>query len=278
MTEFLITSAVLEATGIRSSMTLTRWAKEGLLPSPRVQNMPSGRGKTSMWPVETVELCLRILELRNQGRSFDEIKSALSADVNGDIDEEAISAAMEPKARFIDAVTNLLSELTLNRQRPAIMDRINYPVLHRTAAFLDLRGGYTKTRDLVSRGYRPFLLVNETFIAVVPDFLVSQLLSANAGSGYIVVPLLESLVNTISEEDDLPREISVWPVPKVWIEDESGEIVEQAFAIIGGYKFHLIAEVHGEIADPRENRDDILDADLAMLEDAPNEAEGGNSQ
>ena len=44
------TNDILDATGLRSGKTLTRWHQRGLIPKPLIRTHPSGRGKAAYCP------------------------------------------------------------------------------------------------------------------------------------------------------------------------------------------------------------------------------------
>ena len=61
---------ILEKTGLKSTKTLTRWHKAGIIPEPMIETHPSGRGKIGYWPDYVLTRCLKIIELRKQGYSL----------------------------------------------------------------------------------------------------------------------------------------------------------------------------------------------------------------
>ena len=68
---------ILQATGLKSPKTLTRWAKSGVIPGPHVGTHPSGRGKIAYWPDWVLEHCQRIAELLRQGHTLGSACSVL---------------------------------------------------------------------------------------------------------------------------------------------------------------------------------------------------------
>src|SRR3954449_6251412 len=67
----MITSKqILEATGLKSQKTLTRWAHAGIIPEPLIGTHPAGRGKIAYWPDWVLERCKQIVELQRQGHTL----------------------------------------------------------------------------------------------------------------------------------------------------------------------------------------------------------------
>src|SRR4051794_23650034 len=74
----LITSKdILEATGLKSAKTLTRWYQRGLIPRPLIRTHPSGRGKIAYWPDLVIDLCVRIVSMQREGLSLESVKRRL---------------------------------------------------------------------------------------------------------------------------------------------------------------------------------------------------------
>src|SRR4051794_10593093 len=67
---------ILQATGLKSQKTLTRWAHARIIPEPLIGTHPAGRDKIAYWPDWVLERCKRIVELQRQGHT---LSSALTA-------------------------------------------------------------------------------------------------------------------------------------------------------------------------------------------------------
>jgi hypothetical protein len=85
------TRDILEATGLKSGKTLTRWHQRGLIPEPLVRTHPSGRGKMSYWPDWVLDRCVRIVELQRQGHSLESAAQTLKTERWNRLVEEAES-------------------------------------------------------------------------------------------------------------------------------------------------------------------------------------------
>src|SRR5690606_27834239 len=65
---------LLEAAGLEDYRTLVRWHKWGVIPPPTKVQHPSGRGRMSSWPAWVREHCRVIRQLKDEGRSLEEIR------------------------------------------------------------------------------------------------------------------------------------------------------------------------------------------------------------
>src|SRR3954465_13674770 len=76
----ITTTDILEATGLKSGKTLTRWHQRGLIPEPLVRTHPSGRGKIAYWPDWVLDHCVRLVQLQKTGHTLRSASLQLAAE------------------------------------------------------------------------------------------------------------------------------------------------------------------------------------------------------
>jgi hypothetical protein len=241
---------ILQATGLKSPKTLTRWAKSGIIPGPQVGTHPSGRGKIAYWPDWVLARCQRIAELLRQGHTLGSAYSVLETDRTLRLIDEAekspdVGALLSKKVKLPNGQeTNL--ELVIDAFIAQAADNIAVGDALRNKLVMQMRHANVAAWSLrlFQAGYNPVCLFNGERIEVIPDFLVSHHLSdeQSGGSTCLVIATLPSLRKAFSALGrSLPKEPVVQPAPKVWAR-EGDTIVEYQVFLGGQLGFELLRE------------------------------------
>jgi len=240
---------ILEKTGIKSGITLTRWHKQGFIPPPLVRTHPSGRGKMGYWPDWVLERCIGIVRMRRQGYTVREATMLLDLEktreefeedskepfITDELEKKSIKLRSGRKVSLLDIfVSFILEEL-----RPLITERsIRDAIVTR----FKQQKGLDLALNLFDAGYNPILWFDGINLEIVPDFLVGHLLSYKPASGraHVVVQLLKPLEKAFSMLDKKLEVASLaYPAPLIRI--KKGEaLVEYDFVPTGILGFELI--------------------------------------
>jgi hypothetical protein len=265
----MITShQILQATGLKSQKTLTRWAHAGIIPEPLIGTHPAGRGKIAYWPDWVLERCKQIVELQRQGhtlssalatlehermlRNIEKVKTA--PDVGKVLAEKKVALA---GGREVD-LGSLLAAFVAKEAEGVVADAA---LRSKLAAELRKAGVAAEGLRFAAAGYCPVCFFDGRQVEVVPDFLVGHKLSEERppASAWVVIPLLPALRKAFSALGrDLPARPSVRPAPKVWAH-EGGAIIEYGIFLGGGLGFELIRETAktiGTVPEEPERSDD----------------------
>ncbi|MCH7728880.1 MAG: MerR family transcriptional regulator, partial [Planctomycetes bacterium] len=239
---------ILEKTGISSIKTLTRWYQRGLIPPPEIGTHPAGRGKLAYWPEWVLERCLTIRKLTRAKKSLDEVQHLLSCEWadeerkwkkkqrkwkkkrRGEYDLAAASEQLlydQCVISFLEAADDKISPMLADKYHQKLGRRLNSEM-----AKIALKH--------VQAGFNPVLVFDGDELSIVPDFLVTQLLS-NAKGGLqslVVVPIFDEVVTSFSPCDiGLPSAPTVTPVARVREGDTSKELTVIA---IDKWDFELV--------------------------------------
>lgn len=84
LASYVTSDALLKVAELKSSRTLRRWQKAGLLPRPVNRPHPNGRGRANLYPASAVERVQKIASMRAQGVSIDDIRIELELDARED--------------------------------------------------------------------------------------------------------------------------------------------------------------------------------------------------
>jgi hypothetical protein len=248
---------ILEATGLKSAKTLTRWAKLGVIPGPHIGTHPSGRGKIAYWPDYVLERCERIAGLVRQGHTLGSACSIL--------EHERILHLIDEVEKSPDHLGQLLSmkvklpdgqEINVDSFIYAFiaksMDSIILDAPRRKAFVEQMRDSRVAAKALqfIQDGYNPICLYDGgERIEVIPDFLVSHRLREEEASesGWLVVPILQPARKALSA---LGRVLPIGPLaraaPKIWAR-QGDTIVEYPIYLGGRLGFELIRELANTI-------------------------------
>lgn len=241
---------ILQATGLKSAKTLTRWAKSGIIPRPHVGTHPSGRGKIAYWPDGVLARCQRIAELLRQGHTLGSAYSVLETDRTLRLIDEAeqspdVGALVSKKVRLPNGQETNLESVVDAFIAQAADNLIVGDALHHKLV-MQMRNANVAgwSLKLLAAGYNPVCVFNGERIEVFPDFLVSHHLSdeQSGGSTCLVIatlPLLRKAFAALGRT--LPKEPAVRPAPQVWAR-EGDAIVEYQVFLGGQLGFELLRE------------------------------------
>jgi hypothetical protein len=261
---------ILEATGLKSPKTLTRWAKSGVIPGPYIGTHPSGRGKIAYWPDSVLERCRRIAELLRQGHTLSSALSLLGYELTIRQIEEAeksvdLATVFSDKKIYLPNGQQTSLDLFILAVIAQTVDKIYFDESLRKKLFVQMRNANVASWSLklFEAGYNPVCLFDGERIEVVADFMVSHLLSEEASieSARLVVPILPPLRKAfLALGRPLPSGPLAHAAPKVWGR-EGDTIVEYQIFLGGAAGFELIREtgntvgVVQQIAKPRISDD-----------------------
>jgi hypothetical protein len=242
---------ILEATGLKSPKTLTRWAKRGIIPGPHVATHPSGRGKIAYWPDSVLERCRRVAELLRQGHTLGSALSLLGYEQTLRVIEEGEKSAdfdtvLSKKIVHLANGQETNLDLFIHAFIAQLVDKIYFGESLRRKLFVEMHNANVASWSLklFEAGYNPVCLFDGERIEVVPDFMVSHLLSEEESvqSARLVVPILPPLRKAFSALGrPLPSGPLTHAAPKVWGR-EGDAIVEYQMFLGGALGFELIRE------------------------------------
>ena len=194
---------IMSATGIKSTHTLIRWQKAGLIPKSSSAVHPSGRGRVSMWEDWVIGRCEAIIEARNRGDSIQTIKAKVDAHQLGTPpDQPALNLPKSTTSVLIyEAGRSLgLNDDTLN----VIQSKF-------------LTGDYfEQTKTLEAKGINPILVYRLGQVRIVADYELSHMLAgSHFGCEFIVLPLGAHMKQAVEVEGSR----TVYPAAKVTVFD-----------------------------------------------------------
>lgn len=71
---------LVRAAGLSGTKVLSRWHKAGLLPRPRIEAHPGGRGTVATWPSWVLERCMTLAALEVSGFRIPDMLAELKAE------------------------------------------------------------------------------------------------------------------------------------------------------------------------------------------------------
>ena len=213
---------IMDAAGIADITTLIRWhGKEMLIPPPDVRTHPNGRGKMAYWPEWVLQRCLRIKQLRKEGKSLAEIRQLLGSDWQQAEREHKhkhkrryvfadVSRQMDIRAAHANlqqAVQRFLG--TWIKERRAMLTRSSVQTV--TAEVMQ------QAIELMGKGINPVLIVTTDSVLVTADFAVGLRLSSlhSICDAFMVVPIWRELSAFAASIAKLPKCPEVRATPRV---------------------------------------------------------------
>lgn len=239
---------IMGATGIANVATLIRWhGQEGLIPSPDIRTHPSGRGKMAYWPEWVLHRCVRIKQLRKEGKSLAEIRQLL-----GDNWEQA---EREHKRRYVFA------DVSHQMDVRAAHSNLQHAIEHFLASWIkERRAALTKSSvqtvtvevmqraiELMEQGINPVLIVTADSVLVTADFAVSIRVASfdSIDDAFLVMPIWRELSAYAANVAKLPRSPTKRVVSR--IENATGAKAEECDVfVMSSWDF--------EIKPPQRNR------------------------
>lgn len=248
----MVTSTdILEATGLKSTRTLTRWHKSGIIPEPLIRTHPSGRGKIAYWPDSVLDRCVRIIELQRQGHSLrsavmqlaverveklvEEVKGTPS--ISEVLETKTVTTASGHEVNLLDLFHALIwAEVKEVATTSELRQRILTELRQQKAVDLAL--------NLLRSGYNPVLVYDGEKVMITADFMVAHQLSYNASKGgsLLVVPLaapLQKAFKGIGSRIEFKPSAHAAPLIRA---EEGDAIVEYDVYLLSADRFELIHE------------------------------------
>lgn len=209
---------IMDATGIANVATLVRWhGKEKLIPPPEIRTHPSGRGKMAYWPEWVLHRCLRIKQLRKEGRSLEEIRQLLGDDWE--------KSEQQHRRRYVFA------EVSHQMDVQAAHSNLQQAVEHFLAVWIkERRAAITRSStqtissqvvqraiDLMEQGIKPVLIVTSDSVLVTADFAVSIRLASldSLDDTFMVMPIWRELSAYAAKIVNLPESPAKCAVPRI---------------------------------------------------------------
>lgn len=232
---------IMKATGIANVATLVRWhGKEKLIPPPDVRTHPSGRGKMAFWPEWVLHRCLRIKQLRNEGKSLAEIRQLLGDDWE--------KAERQHQRRYVFA------DVSHQMDVRAAHSNLQQAVEHFLAVWIkERRAAITKSSvqalsiqvmekaiDLMGQGIKPVLIVTAESVLVTADFAVSIRLASfdSIDDTFMVMPIWRELSAYAAKVANLPERPSKCAVPRIK-ETDGATIKESEVFVMSTWDFEI---------------------------------------
>lgn len=228
----ITTKEVLRQTGIKSGKTLTRWHQDGLIPPPEVGPPQTGRGRVAYWPHWVVDRCRKIRQMVKDGKTLAQVREILGSDWSAEetkagrrrdydfAEVAAVYARQECERNFIDvALDRVLAAFTPGSRNPellsSLMRQLDGPMAR-------------KSLELARNGYNPVLTFSDGQLDIVPDFMLTHMLSA--GQSIVVVPIFNEVVKAYRPSfPDLPVNPTVTPL--MVVQSCDGKSTQQ-FAVV----------------------------------------------
>lgn len=227
---------ILEATGIKNTKTLTRWAKRGIIPDPIVRTHPSGRGKLGYWPDWVLDHCQRIMQQKNTGMSLDQ--AVIAAD---DENMEAVKSQFakinikktpnnnhNAEKSIRKSVEQMRQNLHLRVFQRVLAKSINRSIYHEEAAkSIALKAMENnvveKAVEFAKAGYNPIFIFDGKTSFVTSDVNIAHYLSKNTSSSnaLVIVPLL-SLIGPAWKKLNPESELEIYNFP-----DDSRKVLSE---------------------------------------------------
>ncbi|QEF98903.1 hypothetical protein Mal15_29610 [Stieleria maiorica] len=209
---------IMDATGIADVTTLIRWhGKEGLIPPPDVRTHPNGRGKMAYWPEWVLERCLRIKQLRKEGKSLAEIRQLLGNNWQ--------QAAREHQRRYVfSQVSHRMDVRAAHSNLQQAVEQILASWIKERRAALTRSSVQTVTIEamqraieLMEQGINPVLIVTVDTVFVTADFAVSLQLASfdSIETAFMVIPIWRELSAYSASIAKLPERPAVQAIPRV---------------------------------------------------------------
>ena len=226
-TDFVESSELVEASGISNAKTLTRWAKLGLIPPPVRGKRSSGRGTSGKWPAWVVDRCVRIRQLRSQGRSLKDIADHLGCDWEQEAERHARSLETKEKTQV---EPGKFAKSMKARGRSAALQNLRDTVWKQTV--IELSRGRDKRKhwaDLVGAelieavvefirdGIKPVLVLDDQGLSLTADFAVSECLHrcGRVSESIVVVPIADDVIDWLEDSEQISPKNWIKPVPEV---------------------------------------------------------------
>lgn len=225
--DFVDSAALVEAAGIANAKTLSRWANHGLIPHPVRGKKEMGSGSIGKWPKWTLERCVRIRQMRSQGRSLTEIADHLGCD--WELEAEQYANAIEAR-QVAKPGPGRLANTIITRGRLAALQNLRDTVWKQTATrfcgahpdrkhWADLIGIelIEAAIGLVRDGIRPVLVLDDEGLSLTADFAISECLHrrGRVSELVLVVPIADDLTEWLSESEQIEPERWFGPIPEV---------------------------------------------------------------
>jgi hypothetical protein len=241
---------ILEATGLKNSKTLTRWANRGIIPKPHVGTHPAGRGKIAYWPDWVLGRCQRIADLTRQGHTVGSAYSTLEYERMLSLIEEVektpdLKESLSKKKVMLAGGREINLDLFLHAFIANAADNIavSEPVRKQLVEQMRNAGVAAWSLKLIANGYNPVCLFDGERVEVVADFILSHRLAESVGASWLVIPTLPSLRKALSVLGRaLPKDPVVWPAPKIQVRDGDTIVEYDVLLLENALGFELIRE------------------------------------
>lgn len=232
-------SEVLAKTGISEPSTLYRWRQSGLIPHPEIRDHASGRGKAGYWPEWVMHHCVRIQQLRREGKTLAEIRDFLGNDW------DAISSQYLKTYRFSEVSRDMDQRAAMENLRECISDLLfEFQSLDEISIeWLTehiLVETITSATTMMQQGINPVLIVTQDSVALTADFAVSITLSKRrtVSESLLVVPIWRELSAYLGAYDVFPDQPTVSAVERVKMELD-GDDVETPVTVMSTWEFEI---------------------------------------
>jgi DNA-binding transcriptional MerR regulator len=248
---------IMRATGIANVATLVRWhGHERLIPPPEIRTHPNGRGKMAYWPEWVLHRCIRIKQLRKEGKSLAEIREFLGSDWT--------TAAQNHGRRykFAEASLRIEKDAALSNVRDVVTDflmqwintlrgkmqRTTLPSIH--ASSIDA------AIEMLQQGINPVFVLTSESAYLTADFAVSIHLSKcrSVDQSFMVVPIWKELSAYLDKITSFPKSPSIYPIARVARSMDSA-VDEAAVTVLSSWEF--------EIQSPRSSSQKTRNEDAA---------------
>lgn len=228
---------------------MTRWHQDELIPHPEIGPPSLGRGRVAYWPHWVVDRCRTIRQMVKDGKTLAQVREILGSDWPAEeakakrrrdwdsAEVAAIYARQECERNFIDAAMDRLLSVpgttgsTYADLLSSFMRQLDGPMAR-------------KSLDLARSGCNPVFVYDGAILDVVPDFMLTHLLTA--GQPLSVIPIFDEVVKAFSPSvSDLPGKPTIKPIMTVRSHD--GEAIQDLDLVpVGERDFELVERTNAE--------------------------------
>lgn len=232
---------ILQATGIRNGVTLTRWYQQNLIPPPDVRTHPDGRGKMGYWPEWVLLRCVRIRQMQKTGLTLDDIGERLG-------DDWAAEAKRFSRQYHFKEVSQRMDRLAArDNLEEALRDLLPVWWMGSKSQFsqqtvtLISESVIEEALVLMGAGMNPVLILTSTGkLRLTADFAVGEILSRSRDLNcpLLVIPIFDALWRLLRGTMELPEKPLIRPLEKVEVTGPSGQ-QERRFVLLDDWSIEV---------------------------------------
>lgn len=207
---------------LKNSATLTRWhSKEGLIPPPEVRPVSEGRGRRAYWPEWVLFRCMRIKQMRKEGKSLAEIRDHLGCD--WDAEQKKYEQDRKHTYNFAEDYRRRSMAVAHENLLEDVNGEVFDWIFRRRSSFVETRKDLVSCEmameavKLMTEGINPVLVLTSGMTYLTADFVVSMHLAdlQAADECFMVIPISRKLAAYAADFAKIPDAPTTSPVARV---------------------------------------------------------------